>query len=151
MLDASCVDATCALEVGGDNYSLDYGLLTVKGFMELDDYLHRRGIPIVLWGASVGPFEADPAFAPEMFAHLRRMKAIVVRESNSYDYLRQRGLDGNLQRMSDPAFVMEPVEPPADKIGCDVPPGAIGLNLSPLMARYVTAATSTRGFTLAQI
>ena len=139
MLDAFATDASCALQVGGDNFSLDYGLLTVKGFMELDDDLYRRGLPVVLWGASVGPFEADPAFAPEMFAHLRRMRAIMVRETDSDQYLRAHGFDGNLRRMSDPAFLMEPVEPPADKLGCEVPPGAIGLNLGPLMARYVTA------------
>lgn len=42
--------------------------------------------------------------------------------------------------MSDPAFVMEPVEPPAETIGCPVPPDAIGLNLSPIMAKCVTAS-----------
>jgi polysaccharide pyruvyl transferase WcaK-like protein len=106
--------------------------------MQLDEHLHQLGVPVMLWGGSVGPFDTDPVFAPEMYAHLHTMRAIFVRESDSYEYLKQHGIDANLHRMSDPAFAMEPVEPPADKIGCPVPPGAIGLNLSPLMAKYVT-------------
>lgn len=136
VLDRFCTDASCALEIGGDNYTLDYG--QPRKSISLDTYLRRRGVPVVLWGASVGPFEANPAFATEMFAHLRTMRAIFVRESDSYEYLQQHGIDANLHRMSDPAFVMEPTEPPADKIGCPIPVGAIGLNLSPLMAKYVT-------------
>ena len=136
MLNAFCADAACALQVGGDNYTLDYG--SPRQFMRLDDYLHQHDVPVVLWGASVGPFEADPAFAREMLAHLRAMRAIFLRESDSYEYLKQHGVDGNLHRMSDPAFAMEPVEPPAAKIGGRLPTNPIGLNLSPLMARYVT-------------
>jgi colanic acid/amylovoran biosynthesis protein len=135
MLDRFCSDASCAMEIGGDNYTLDYG--PPSGFMCLDAYLRRQRVPIVLWGASVGPFESDPVFAPKMFAHLRAMRAILVRESDSYEYLRQHGFDGGLYPMSDPAFLMDPAEPQADKIGCLIPPEAIGLNLSPLMAKHV--------------
>ena len=136
MLDRFCQDAACVLQVGGDNYSLDYG--RPLPFLALDDYFHQHHIPVILWGGSVGPFEADPPFAPEMFAHLRGMRAIILRESGSYDYLKEHGVDANLHRMSDPAFAMEPVKPPPEKIGCDLPPDAIGVNLSPLMAKYVT-------------
>jgi polysaccharide pyruvyl transferase WcaK-like protein len=136
VLDAFCKDATCALQIGGDNYTLDYGL--PREFMRLDEYLRQRSVPLVLWGASVGPFEAAPAFAPEMFAHLRAMRAILVRESDSHEYLKQHGIEANVHRMSDPAFLMEPAEPRADKVGCSVPVGAIGLNLSPMMAKYAT-------------
>jgi polysaccharide pyruvyl transferase WcaK-like protein len=143
-LDSVSQDAACALQIGGDNYTLDYG--PPREFMRLDDSLRRRGVPVVLWGASVGPFEAAPAFAPEMFAHLQAMRAICVRESDSYEYLNQHGLGANLHRMSDPAFLMEPVEPPVDKlqgVAALRPPdaarsGPIGLNLSPMMAKHVT-------------
>jgi polysaccharide pyruvyl transferase WcaK-like protein len=138
MLDPFCSSVSCAMQIGGDNFSLDYGLLTVNMFMGLNDDLHRRGLPIILWGASVGPFEPDSSFEQEMFAHLRRLRAIMLRETDSYQYLHEHGVEDNLCQMSDPAFVMDPVEPPANIIGCIVPPGAIGLNLSPLMARYVT-------------
>jgi polysaccharide pyruvyl transferase WcaK-like protein len=138
VLDPFCKDATCALQIGGDNYTLDYGLALPRECMRLDEHLSMRGVPLVLWGASVGPFEAAPAFGPEMFAHLRAMRGILVRESDSYEYLKQHDVEANLHRMSDPAFVMEPVEPRADKLGCPLPTGAIGLNLSPMMANYVT-------------
>jgi colanic acid/amylovoran biosynthesis protein len=135
-LDQVCGDATCALQIGGDNYTLDYG--RPREFMRLDEYLRQRDVPVVLWGASVGPFEADPAFAPAMFDHLRAFKAILVRESDSYQYLTENGVTTNLHRTSDPAFLMEAVKPPATKLVCQVAPGVIGLNLSPMMAKYVT-------------
>lgn len=136
MLDPFCKDACCAMQIGGDNYSLDYG--RPLGFILLDNYLRRHGVPVVLWGASVGPFESDPEFATTMIAHLRTMQDIFVRESDSYEYLKQRDFGRHLHQMSDPAFVMEPVEPPSGKIGCELPTDAVGLNLSPLMAKYVT-------------
>jgi polysaccharide pyruvyl transferase WcaK-like protein len=136
MLDPYCKDAACALQIGGDNYTLDYGL--PLEFMRLDEYLRGRRVPVVLWGASVGPFDAAPAFAPKMFTHLRSMRAILVRESDSHEYLKQHGIEANVDSMPDPAFAMEAVEPRAEEIGCPVPAGAVGLNLSPMMAKYVT-------------
>jgi polysaccharide pyruvyl transferase WcaK-like protein len=135
MLDGFCIDADCAMQIGGDNFTLDYG--KPYGFMRLDDHLRRHHVPVLLWGASVGPFEADPEFAREMFAHLGHMRAFFLRESDSYGYLKQHGLE-NLYRMPDPAFAMDPVEPAPADIGCELPEAAVGLNLSPLMAAYIT-------------
>ena len=67
------------------------------------------------------------------------MRAIFVRESESFEYLKQRNIGANLFQMADPGFVMDAVEPLTGKIGCQVYQGTIGLNLSPLMAKYVTA------------
>jgi len=39
--------------------------------------------------------------------------------------------------VADPAFLMDPLEPPAERIGIKVAPGSIGINLSPLMANFV--------------
>jgi len=133
MLDPFCQDAICALQIGGDNYTLDYGL--PQEFMRLDEYLRQRGVPVILWGASIGPFDAAPDFAPKMFTHLRALRGILVRESDSGDYLKQHGIEANVHSVSDPAFVMEPVEPRDSRA---MPAGAIGLNLSPMMAKYVT-------------
>lgn len=126
--------ATVVLEVGGDHYSLDYGKPTY--YMAMDRFLQSRGVPVVLWGASVGPFDADPAFAPRMFNHLRSLSAIFVRESDSYNYLRANGVVENVHLIADPAFVMKPVEPPPGKVGFDLPVGAIGINLSQMVAFY---------------
>jgi polysaccharide pyruvyl transferase WcaK-like protein len=123
-----------ALEVGGDNYTLDYGL--PEQFMAMDNFIQEKGLPVVLWGASVGPFDANPKFAKRIFGHLRTLKAVFVRESESLDYLYHNGVRDNVHLMADPAFLMEPEAP----VGLDsslIPQGdTIGINLSPLVGRY---------------
>ncbi|MFM8294311.1 MAG: polysaccharide pyruvyl transferase family protein, partial [Microcystaceae cyanobacterium] len=84
-------DAMAALEIGGDTYSLDYG--TPMHYLNMDSFLLSRGIPLVLWGASVGPFDREPEFAEKMFANLKRFSAIFVRESISQAYLQKNGIE----------------------------------------------------------
>lgn len=128
--------AGCALQVGGDNYTLDYGRPHI--FMAMDQYFFSRNIPVILWGASVGPFDSDPVFAAGMHDHLRKMKAIFVRERESLDYLKSKGVEANVYLVADPAFVMSPCRPRLDSIGCPISEGAVGVNFSPLMAKYIT-------------
>ena len=132
-----------ALEVGGDNYSLDYG--KPEQFIEMDRFIQRRGIPVVLWGASVGPFEGDPKFASRMFAHLRGLTAIFVRETESLEYLRARGVVDNVHLVADPAFLMPPLEVAKDKLGFPLPENAIGINLSRLIAKYRQPQRASEG------
>jgi polysaccharide pyruvyl transferase WcaK-like protein len=106
--------------------------------MAMDEYLWSLGLPVIIWGASVGPFDEDPAFAAKMFGHLTKMRSIVVRESTSFAYLAEAGLERSLLLGADPAFAMAPVAPLPSRIGCELPSDAVGLNLSPLMAKYVT-------------
>lgn len=124
-----------ALEIGGDNFSLDYGL--PRHLLNMDKYLMSRKIPVILWGASIGPFDSEPEFAKIMLDHLRNVKGLFVRESFSRDYLSENGISENVRLMSDPAFVMNPAEYDSDKFGLEVPQGAIGLNFSPLMAKFL--------------
>lgn len=130
-LPARINDCIAALQIGGDNYSLDYGY--PRAFLAIDDQLLKRGIPLVLWGASVGPFDSDPVFEREMIKHLSKFRLIAVRESQSFRYLRDLGLT-NICHVADPAFLMEP-EP---VLGFDLPKKFVGLNFSPLMAKWVT-------------
>jgi colanic acid/amylovoran biosynthesis protein len=132
-LDGPLSEASVMLQVGGDNYSLDYGF--PWPLMELDRHAKRRGVPVVLWGASVGPFDARPDVAGEMHRHLTELSAITAREDRSVSYLERHGAGARSHRVSDPAFLMEPEEPGA--VGVD-PDGAVGLNFSPLMARWAT-------------
>ena len=127
--------ADAILEIGGDNYSLDYGLPWL--FVEMDRVIMKRRRPLVLWGASVGPFDKNPRFKQTMVSHLQKLSAILVRESISLEYLKQNGIR-SLSSVCDPAFVMKPIEPSLAKMGIKMPCGAIGLNVSPLMARYTT-------------
>ena len=124
---------TAALSVGGDNYSLDYG--SPNWLLAMDDLLLARGIPVVIWGASIGPFRALPAYEQMMANHLRKLTLILVRETVSLAYLRSLGVEENVRLVADPAFVMEPSQPPAGKIPFELPPAMAGLNLSPLVMR----------------
>jgi polysaccharide pyruvyl transferase WcaK-like protein len=71
-----------------------------------------------------------------MFTHLRGMAAVFVRESLSRDYLASHGVSENVHLMSDPGFVMKPKDPGPARLGFEIPEGAIGLNFSPLIAKY---------------
>jgi len=134
MLDS--VDAV--LSIGGDNYSLDYRLPSL--LMGQENYAMSKGIPVFLWGASVGPFEAEPSFVPAIKNHLAKMSNIASRETVTKSYLEQTlGLD-NVTLMADPAFKLEPEAtelapfwPSADA------DGVLGLNVSPLIQRYRAA------------
>jgi polysaccharide pyruvyl transferase WcaK-like protein len=137
----SSLDAVVALEIGGDNYSLDYG--PPLHLVKMDEYLQTRGIPVVLWGASVGPFEANPEVATRVLAHLRGMLGIFARESVTTAYLRAHGLSSTLREVADPAFAMKAVEPPASRLGDCLPADAVGLNFSPLMASYCDAGDAS--------
>jgi len=132
----SLSNCIAVLEIGGDNYSLDYG--RPYRFMEMDKLIMHFKHKIVLWGASVGPFDADPSFMPVILKHLNRFTAIFVREPISYEYLRKQELKVPIKQIADPAFVMEPIEVGYDKLGLQLPKQAIGLNLCKHMAHYVT-------------
>lgn len=130
------VDAV--LSVGGDNYSLDYRLPT---FLQgLDALAMKLGKPVVVWGASVGPFERDPRYLPVIRNHLGRMRKVLVRESISDAYLRDELGLGNVARTADPAFMLEPGEVDCEPFWPrDSGNGVLGLNISPLIARYAAS------------
>src|SRR3546814_5594710 len=76
--------------------------------MGIDRLAMDLGRPVFLWGASVGPFEAEPHFVPAIRHHLMRMSGIMVRERVSYDYLTQKLGLTNVTMMADPAFTLSP-------------------------------------------
>lgn len=121
------------LSIGGDNYSLDYGMPWL--FTIFDDYVLSLQRPLILWGASVGPFHKAPDYEVYMKEHLRRATAIFARESITVEYLDRLGVRTNVYLVADPAFMMKPLEIP----GFHVEEDAIGLNFSPLMAKFATA------------
>jgi polysaccharide pyruvyl transferase WcaK-like protein len=126
-------NADAVLSIGGDNYSLDYGVPTL--FTGLDDLVLEKGRPLAIWGASIGPFDRIPKYEKYMSRHLREITGIFARESATIDYLKGIGVTENVHHVADPAFLMDAV-PPVDKI--PIERGAIGINLSPLVAKYIS-------------
>lgn len=127
-------EARAVLSIGGDNYSLDYGI--PKLFTDLDDIVLREKKKMIIWGASVGPFSKIPKYEKYMINHLKKINAIFVRESATLEYLKEKGIKDNVFKVADPAFLMDPIEPKENRF--DIEDGAIGINFSPLMSRYIT-------------
>lgn len=134
--------AIAVLSIGGDTFSLDYGLPSLH--TALDDIVLKHRQPIILWGASVGPFTSMPDYERFMANHLRTLTGIYARESSTVDYLKSIGVVENLHHVADPAFLMDPVQP--KHIDFEMPDDktAIGINLSSLIARYVTDGNVNR-------
>lgn len=129
--------AVATLAIGGDNYSLYYGIPT--GFFQDNEVTLRLKKPLFLWGASVGPFTKEPAFERFAANALRRVTIICARETETVAYLESIGVRDNVRLVADPAFTLEAAAPKR----CDVPDealkgNAIGLNFSPLLAKYRT-------------
>ena len=127
------VDA--GLSVGGDNYSLDYRLPSL--LMGIDKAAMDAGKPVILWGASVGPFEREPHFLPKIRKHLEGFSFIAARESVTIEYLKNNLGLTNVYHVADPAFAMDP-EPVQinDFWPSEGRSGVLGLNVSPLLLRY---------------
>ena len=128
--------AKAVLALGGDNYSLGYNNLLPHKCTDLDDLVVAGGKPLVIWGASVGPFSKIPAYERYMMNHLRKVH-IFARETLTIGYLAGNGLTNNVYRVADPAFLLEPDAPKQKGVDLEIKKGAIGLNLSPIMARYL--------------
>lgn len=136
MLTKPLKTAQAALEIGGDNYSLDYGF--PEAFIEMDRYIQRFRVPLVLWCASLGRSESDPQLSDKVDEHLGTLTGVFARESVTLDYLKESSFAGNVHFVADPAFAMKAVPPVNGTLGFTLPEGAIGINLSPLLARYTT-------------
>lgn len=126
-------DSIAVLSLGGDNYSLDYGI--PKNFTDLDDLVIKKKKPIILWGASVGPFSKNIQYENYMKKHLKKINGIFARETETIRYLSVIGIEKNVYQVADPAFFMEPKKP--KNIDLRIEKNSIGINLSPLMARFV--------------
>jgi len=126
------VDAVLA--VGGDNYSLDYRIPTP--IMSVDGWAMDMGKPVMLWGASVGPFEREPEFVEPVTRHLARMHFVAAGESMSHDYLIHKLGLRNVIRMAEPSFML-------GKEAVDLKPfwptgegHVLGLNVSRMVERH---------------
>jgi len=125
------------LSLGGDNYSLDYGV--PRRFLSMGNFIKKSKKPFVIWGASIGPFHNEEEFEKRLIKHFNEnVDLIFVREKESYDYLCKKGLEEKTHLMADPAFMMKPQVCSKQEIGFDLPKEYITMNFSELMATCVT-------------
>lgn len=121
---------------GGDIISLDYGLESLYYWMRICEVAMDAGIPSVLWGASVGPFDKLPAVERLMVKFLKRFSLITVRETSSLHYLNNLGLT-NIQLVTDSAFAMDPEPAPANNLNLFAQnKPVLGFNVSPLIRKF---------------
>jgi len=126
------VDAV--ISIGGDIYTLNASGGYSLSFAKFGDAVRRRGIPYVLWGASVGPFTQNPKAEKAFSKHLKGLSLITARENATIEYLRSIGVRENVVPCADPAYV----------VGSEITANGttrkdkftIGVNLSPLSIRH---------------
>lgn len=120
--------------IGGDMYTLSSdGNLYNKGLVQLGNYCVLHGIPYVLWGCSVGPFEKNQKIKEIFISHLSKIPLIVAREPVTINYLSGLGISDNVCFSFDPAFYVRENNPfkQINEIK------RIGINLSPLSIAYL--------------
>lgn len=118
------------LSIGGDIYTIRSNGAGNRGFLRFGDACEIRGVPYVLWGASVGPFTQNIETERVFTKHLKNISLITARESETVDYLRTLGVYDNVIPCADPAYVVTPeitVNHTHQRNGL-----TIGINLSPL-------------------
>jgi polysaccharide pyruvyl transferase WcaK-like protein len=124
-----------ALSVGGDMYTL-YNDDLPWDLVKMGDYVHKRALPYVIWGASMESFERRPDLLPRLITHLKSCELITVRDHRTLEYLRGHGVSDNVKEVYDPAFCMNPMEFDIEEfLPGDRSDMCIGLNTSPLSAR----------------
>ena len=115
---------TICLNVGGDTYCYDRPIISYG----LNEYCRRNRIKNIFWGCSVEESVIDE----EMIADLDKYTLIIVRESISYENIRNVVNDKNKVKLFvDPAFALdiENMDLPLDFDKRDT----VGLNLSPIV------------------
>ena len=118
------------LSIGGDNYTTDYGYPDY--FLNIIALAKGLRKPVVIWGASVGPFPNEARWEP-VWERLRAVDLITARESLTLEYLKEHGLGDRVKLVADPAFVLPPR--PVDLTPFWPGGEVVGLCMSPLMLR----------------
>ena len=91
-----------------------------------------RNIPVVLYGASVGPFGNYQRAVDYYARNLRGYRQIICRETSTIDYLDSIGVRDNVMFSPDPAFLVEGRRAAENTRHEDGRYGPIAINLSPL-------------------
>ena len=124
---------TVSLSIGGDNYCYK----GYKTYCRYHQISRELGHKTVLWGCSV-----EPSFLEfeDLLADLKTFDKILVRESISYQAMRDKGLN-NVYLYPDPAFTLKP-----DPMATVFPPeNTVGINISPMALDYGSENSNIMG------
>lgn len=142
-IEADLRGCDALLVIGGDNITLDYGIASLAWHVRFAQHAQRMGMPVMIWGASIGPFSKDPLAERLAVDFMKDLNHITVRETISQQYLESIGVKRNVSLVADGAFVMspEPVDTTAywPKAGAT---GVLGFNISPLIQKFRPAGES---------
>ncbi len=127
------------LSIGGDNYTQDYSF--PEYFIKLNNLIKKAGKTLVIWGASIGPFKEDASLS-QVIESLRQVDLITARETLSIKYLESIGISRNVKRVADPAFLLMPDEKSTEYIFHDIDAPILGVNISPILAKYSNGLTN---------
>jgi len=120
--------------IGGDIFTLNSNGNLDTLLFRFGEEVQRRGVPYILWGASIGPFSVNPAAEKRIAAHLRGVKQIFAREELTVGYLHSLGIAKNVKFFPDPAFYVAPEIIKVRQNSNGKP--RIAINLSPLSSRH---------------
>ena len=142
-IESDILSCDALLVIGGDNITLDYGIESLLWHIRFAQHAQRMGKKMMVWGASIGPFSAEPVIERFVADFLRTADCITVRETISQNYLASMGLQKSVSLVADGAFVMTPQ--PVDTAlfwptGSEH--GVLGLNISPLIQKFRPAEES---------
>ena len=142
-------EVDCVLAIGGDIFTMWPGDETAGNFPRAEHarFIMDSGRPLVLWGASVGPFDANPKAVRAYADVLGRMRLITVRERLTRDYLTTLGVAESVRLVADPAFLMTPdVSRVVEDLGFPPDRPVVGVNFSPCAARFAEHEEGMGGF-----
>lgn len=136
-IESDLASCDALLLIGGDNITLDYGIESLIWHIRFAQHAQRMGKRVMIWGASVGPFSAEPVIERFTADFLRSADCITVRETISQKYLVDIGVKNNVTLVADGAFVMTPQ--PVDTAAFwpkASEQGVLGFNISPLIQNF---------------
>lgn len=139
--------ADVIVSVGGDNFSNDYGYPRMHlWLLKLAKYFRKKSI---IWGASIGPFDLSNKNQRLIVRTLEENTDLfIVREMTSFNNLISYGINKNrIKLLMDPAFYMKPKEITNGSVKEFIISNEfIGMNLSPLIGRFIKNADSNWNF-----
>jgi colanic acid/amylovoran biosynthesis protein len=141
--------ADVVMQIGGDNFTSDYGLNPDSPLLAVNRLALAKGRPLVFWSVSVGPF-ATLALEALVMAQMRAAALVTVRESISRNYLREQGVIDNVVPVADPAMLLEPA--PVETAGFwPAAEHVLAVNVSPLASSYRADGDTDFGLKIAEV